>query len=851
MKKAVILSFLFFIIMGVAFSMENNKKEEKEVKNWLVAGPVDIVAPPFLDTYMRSDYIKDLLEKNIVKIGRFSPEEGKVLSKNGNGNIVWEKLTNKINFPENPDDYSIYYFSTYIRVNRFTKLTLNFKINKPFKVYLDGKDVLTVNNPSNDGSEKEVDLIEGTHWILVKVVSDFKFIFNVTYKKSEETKESDVEFTTSPERTLSKYEILNGKSVKDLSISDDGHYVVYKVSRKDLEGKEHSYFEIWDAFKKDIVFKSPEDVNISKILWVPKKKGFLFSVKDKGKTAIFFFDVNTHNTKILLGPMKDLSLSGVSPDGKFFLYSLFYRVKDYEKGYKFFKSLEDRQMGSRNKTTVYIYYFNSGKTFPLLFKQGKIYLRDVSLDGKKFLLSKEVINYKKRPYVYSAFYIFNLNTKKVEKILSDPWVIDASLSPDGTKLAVMGGPSAFNKLGYNLKKKNLIPNDYDNQLYIYDIKTKKAICVSKDFYPSLISQNWVKNNLILLKVNDTVYDNLYMFNPVKNVFKKVKTKVDVVRNFDISRDGKYIVYSGVKMQAPESIYLCDLTENKNFMVDNLNENLLKGVKLGRVENFSFIDKDGYQIVGRIYYPPYFNPNKKYPAIVYYYGGTLPIERDFGGRYPKNWWAAKGYVVYVLQPRGTVGFGQEFSAFHVNDWGTKAGEDIIEGTKKFLEKHPFVNPKKVGILGASYGGFMTMSLVTKTNMFRAAISHAGISTLTHYWGEGYWGYTYSAIATAKSFPWNRKDIYVGKSPIYNANKIKTPLLLLQGTADTNVPTGESDIMFTALKLLGVPTALVKFKDENHWILGYKHRIKWMDTIVAWFDKWLKDEPQMWESMYPEK
>ncbi len=851
MKKAFVLTFILILLMGVIFSMEENKKGEKEIKNWLVAGPVDIIAPPFLDTYMNSDYIKDLLEKNVVKIERFSPKEGAVLLNDGEKKIVWEKLNGKVNFPEAPDDYTIYYFSTYVKVNRFTKLTLNFKINKPFKVYLDGKEILTSLNPSKDGEGKEIELIEGKHWILIKVVSDVKFIFSVTYKKSEVTKESRVEFTTSPERTLTKYEILNGKKVEDLAISDDGRYVVYNISRKDTEGKDHNYFVIWDFLAKNKLFQSPEDINISRVLWVPQKKGFLFSVKNKGKTSVFYFDINKRNSINLLKPQKNLSLSGVSPNGEFFLYTIFFEKKDYKDGYKFFKSLEDRQRGSRNKTTVYIYYFKSGKNFPILFKEGKVYLRDVSFDGKKFLMSKQVINYKERPYVYSDYYIFDINTKKLTKVLSDPWVIDASLSPDGKKLAVIGGPSAFGRLGYNLKDKNLIPNDYDNQLYIYDLATKKVKCVTKDFYPSLISLNWVRKDLILFKANDTVYDNLYSFNPLKNVFKKIKVNVDVVKMYDISRDGRFLVYSGLKMQSPESIYLFSSGENKNLVVDDLNGGLLKGVKLGKVENFSFIDRDGYQIVGRIYYPPYFDANKKYPTIVYYYGGTLPIEREFGGRYPKNWWAAKGYVVYVLQPRGTVGFGQKFSAFHVNDWGSKAGEDIIEGTKKFLKTHPFVDPKKVGILGASYGGFMTMNLVTKTDMFAAAISHAGISTLTHYWGEGYWGYTYSAIATAKSFPWNRKDIYVNKSPIYNANKIKTPLLLLQGTDDTNVPTGESDIMFTALKLLGVPTALVKFKGENHWILGYKHRVKWMDTIIAWFDKWLKNEPQMWESMYPEK
>src|SRR5690606_2816347 len=113
----------------------------------------------------------------------------------------------------------------------------------------------------------------------------------------------------------------------------------------------------------------------------------------------------------------------------------------------------------------------------------------------------------------------------------------------------------------------------------------------------------------------------------------------------------------------------------------------------------------------------------------------------------------------------------------------------------------------------------------TDIFAAAISHAGISNLTNYWGVGYWGYLYSSVATANSFPWNRKDIYVENSPIYNADKITTPLLLLHGSADTNVPPGESTTMFTALKLLGKDVNYIEIAGQNHHILEYKKRKLW--------------------------
>ena len=206
---------------------------------------------------------------------------------------------------------------------------------------------------------------------------------------------------------------------------------------------------------------------------------------------------------------------------------------------------------------------------------------------------------------------------------------------------------------------------------------------------------------------------------------------------------------------------------------------------------------------------------------------------------------------IIQPSGATGFGQEFSARHVNAWGERTGDEIIEGSKKFCAEHNFVDSKKIGCIGASYGGFMSQYLQTKTDIFAAAISHAGISDITSYWGEGYWGYSYSALASANSYPWNARDMYTLQSPLFNADKINTPILFLHGTVDTNVPIGESIQMFTALKLLGKPTAFVQVVGQNHQIFDYKKRAEWNKTIYAWFAKWLKDQPEWWNAMYPEK
>ena len=145
--------------------------------------------------------------------------------------------------------------------------------------------------------------------------------------------------------------------------------------------------------------------------------------------------------------------------------------------------------------------------------------------------------------------------------------------------------------------------------------------------------------------------------------------------------------------------------------------------------------------------------------------------------------------------------------------------------------------------------MTMVLAAKSDLFAAFVSHAGISSLASYWGEGYWGYSYSGVATADSFPWNRKDIYVERSPLFFADKVKTPILLTHGASDTNVPVGESESFYTALKLLGAQAEFVEVAGQDHWILDHAKRIVWSKTIVAWFDRWLKGRPEWWNELYP--
>ncbi len=187
--------------------------------------------------------------------------------------------------------------------------------------------------------------------------------------------------------------------------------------------------------------------------------------------------------------------------------------------------------------------------------------------------------------------------------------------------------------------------------------------------------------------------------------------------------------------------------------------------------------------------------------------------------------------------------------HIGDWGYPAGSDIIEGVTAFAEAHPFVDASCIGNSGHSYGGFMTMHLLTRTDLFAASASIAGISNIAGYWGAGWTGYSYTDGTCPGCYPWNRRDLYVDRSPLFHADKITTPLLLIHGTEDTNVVPTESEQMFTALRVLGKETELIRFFDENHGVAS-KPSVQHNRDIMMfeWFDRYLRDRPDAWFSRW---
>jgi len=746
---------------------------------------------------------------------------------------------------------NVYFVSTYINVDRFTVGNLKIKTNNMFVCFLDNDNV--GNKDSFDDSEKSIELklYTGKHRLtFVVLAKDSGLNFTPEFVVDEKYNESLIDNTVDPTHNFDILTELSGQKIKSSSISPSGKYILINYAFVEhTEAKATKTTVVVDAkTQKNIAVWRNHKLN--NLQWLPNTDRLSYIVNFNDKADFYIYDVVTRNENLVARGLKDFDWATWSQTEKFVIYSVT-READKWGDLKRVFGADDRLKGFRDRSYLYMLDIASGSTIQLTSGNLSSSLNDIHPSGQKILFSTSRMDYLENPFSKQNMYEMNLSDFSITEIWKDK-LYDGycSYSPDASKLLVQGSPETFGEIGLNIEP-NTMANSYDGQLYIYDIKTKNVDAITRDFDPSVKSAYWADDNTIYITVDQDDCENLYKYSVNDKKFSQVKLNVEVLGRISYAKHSPLAIYNGTSITTPNKLYMLDLKKQKSTLLSDPNADVFAQVKLGKTENWNFVNKQGTTISGRVYYPPTFDESKKYPVIVYYYGGTSTVTRDFGGRYPKNIWAANGYIVYVLQPSGTTGYGQKFSSLHVNGWGKEAIDDIIDGTKEFLATHKNADAANVGCLGASYGGFTTMLLQTRTDIFKTAISHAGISDITSYWGEGNWGYTYSSCASKGSFPWNNQDLYVKNSPLFNADKLNNSILLIHGTVDDNVPTGESLQYYMALKLCGKDAELVLVKDESHFILKHDRRIKWHYTIMGWFDKKLKDQPNLWNDLYPEK
>ncbi len=856
-RKFVILITLFLV--GSLFA-----KTSVHLKSWLTTEPLSLSHPVFSNEIDQRDQkwgIENALEFEHIEIKEMQPKSAAPFKWVDGTQSTWSKVESEsdqgINLSsQSSDRVEITYLSTYIQAKRWLKADLKIKTNLAFKVWIDDQNIITkaTVDSSENGSEKsaQVKLEKGTHKIFIKVArpANFEQESSLLAQLMIDKKYKDkIQNSVAPIQYMDVEHLLYTPLVHGVSMSADGD--LFAIHKRHVHSPDESedWIEIRNYSDGSIMQTYRGGMDIKSFKWAPEGHQFSYTTEKDGKTTIWKYDLESGKTNRILKDIEDLDSYQWTRNGENLIYSVKFKHPEEEIGVRRVKGLEDRQPSNRFDHYLYRVNIKTGAKQRLTAGKLSTRLNALSPDGSRLIFSRHQQDYSQRPFSKDTYYILNLKDLSLDSLFTCRWLNSIEWAPTGDKLLITGGASLFGGAGNKLPA-DVVPNEYDAQAYIYNLRNSKVKPISLDFAPSINKAEWIEEDKIIFLALDRSRVNLFEYQVSKNTYVGIESDIEAINNFDFAANNPNNgIYYGTSANAPIKINKLKFGwRGKNELLLDPVKNYYKNVELSRVKRWTFNNEDGVEIEGRVYYPPEFDREKKYPCIVYYYGGTSPVSRNFDGRYPKNYWAANGYIVYVMQPSGATGFGQEFSAKHVNEWGTIVPNEIINGTKKFLDAHSFVDKNRLGCIGASYGGFTTEALITKTDMFSAAVSHAGISSIPGYWGEGYWGYLYGAVANATKYPWADTDFFINNSAYFDAEKITTPLLLTHGTDDHNVPPGQSIQLYTALKILGKDVEFLRCADQGHWVLDYKKREKWTKSIVAWFDKWLKDQPEWWQDLY---
>jgi len=307
---------------------------------------------------------------------------------------------------------------------------------------------------------------------------------------------------------------------------------------------------------------------------------------------------------------------------------------------------------------------------------------------------------------------------------------------------------------------------------------------------------------------------------------------------EVARDGR-IYFDESTLTRPNDIYALQKTAGggaRAVAITHDNDALLGGIAMGATQDYWYTGAEDAKVQALMVKPPNFDPAKKYPAIVLIHGGPQGAWEDaWSYRWNPQMWAARGYVIFMPNPRGSTGYGQKFVEEISGDWGGKAYVDIMNGVDQ-LAAMPFVDNTRIGAAGASYGGYMIDWIMGHTNRFKALVSHDGVFNLVSEYGatEELWFPEWEFKGT----PWDNPEMYQKWSPNNYAKNFVTPTLVVQGELDFRVPVDQGLALFTTLQRRGVPSKLLYFPDEGHWVLKPQNSKLWHQTVLDWMDQWLK-------------
>ncbi|HSH35152.1 S9 family peptidase [Schnuerera sp.] len=635
------------------------------------------------------------------------------------------------------------------------------------------------------------------------------------------------------------------KQIKNLEISPDGKIIIYTVNVPNVkENKREDYIFLTEIRGK----KTRSIAKGFSPIWSPDNKFIAYKASKDGKYGLWLYDIQQDHSKFLV-PIYE---SGYfinhmakknfewSPDGKKIAYisTIPFENSDVNQNIRVIDNLMYKSIGGRKRPfyanqppcQIWLISIKDRQSEILTNGDSNKYSISWSPDGKEIaFVSNKSSNpdYNHKNDLWSV----NIRTKKIDRYTRESGTVyHPAWSPDREYIAYLANKGMTNS-------KDSPSEDF--HIYIKSSSDGDSICLTKSLDRRIKSIEWHPNGEdIYFTAEDKGRESLYKVGIKSKKIEKVIAGDFKVSEYAISQSAKNIVYIKSDMIHFPEIYIQQRDGKSSNKLTKQNERVSKERYLQDAETLWFNSFDDLQIQGWIIKPASFNQNKKYPLILTIHGGPHNM---FGYEFKERaqTLVGQGYAVLFINPRGSSGYGQQFSRGSLLNWGGGDYKDLMNGVEYVLDRYKWIDKERLGVTGHSYGGYMTNWIISQTSMFKAAVSDGGVSNLISFSGTSIFHLLIENEFNGK--PWKNFPLLWQWSPLRNVDKVSTPTLFLHGETDNEVPITQAEEMFTALKKAGVETQLIQYIGEGHGCdpdLKPLNRIDLYQRMIKWFDTYLK-------------
>ena len=649
-------------------------------------------------------------------------------------------------------------------------------------------------------------------------------------------------------------ELIKLHRISAPEVSTDGKWAAYAVSTPDLEAN-RSVSNIWVlGLAGGDPIQLTQSGKDSAPSWAPDGKTLAFLSARDGSSQVYLISMEGGEAKKLTTLSTGADLFKWSPDGKSLAFTSAVYVDCKDDACNSKRDEEKEKSKVKAHITDHLLYrhwdhWSEGKRSHLFIQavEGTAAARDLTVGAEYDVPPDERGG--------NADISFSSDSKEICYTAVTDKVEAISTNADLFVVPVLGGESkrittnqgfdgnpVYSPDGKYIAYHAQMTPGYEAdrwQVLLYDRQAGKSESLSAGFDRSATDLSWSPDSktIYFLAENETLQP-VYAMEPRAGATpKKVVDGFNAAYSF--SGDGKTLVTERTSLTMPGELFVAAGDGSGLKQLTHANDGILASVEMNAPETFWFEGAEGSKVQAMILRPPQSVPTRKYPMLVLLHGGPQTMWANaWGYRWNAQVFSGAGYVTLMINRRGSTGYGQKFTDEITNDWGGRAYLDIMKGMDAAIAKYPYIDRTKMAAAGGSYGGYMADWLATHTDRFKAIVSHAGVyDKVSMYATEELWFEEHDSQGT----PWTAPENHKKWSPSTYAaelGKYKTPTLVVAGERDYRVPYTQSLEFFSALQRQGVPSKLVVFPDEGHWVLKPQNSQFWYKTFLDWLAEYVK-------------